>query len=150
MSPKLALALRCVGLSAALFVSLGLGSAFAESPVGKWLISSGKITVKIDYCGGQNLCATVVDMARPLNKEGKPKTDKDNPNPDLRDRPIIGLQVVNGMVPDGANRWRGSIYNADDGSTYKATAEVSGNELVIKACALAGLACKKKRFARIN
>lgn len=125
-------------------------SALAADPTGNWRLSSGKITVRISYCGGQNVCATIVGMAKPLNKLGKPKTDKDNPNPALRSRPVIGLQVVNGMIPDGDNRWKGKIYNADDGGTYKATAEVSGNTLVIKACGLGGLACKKRVFTRTN
>ena len=118
--------------------------------VGNWRLSNGKITVRVNYCGGKNLCATIIAMAKPLNKEGQPKTDKDNPDPALRSRPVIGLQVVSGMQPDGDNRWKGRIYNADDGGTYDATASVSGNELVIKACALGGLACKKRRFARVN
>ena len=127
-----------------------IGAAHAAGPEGNWRLNSGKITVRINYCGAQNLCATVVAMAQPLTKDGKPKTDKDNPNPALRFKPIIGLQVVSGMVPNGPNHWKGKIYNADDGGTYKATAEVSGNELTIKACALGGLACKKKRFSRVN
>lgn len=140
------------GFFAVLALSAGIfsGVVSAAEPVGDWKLSSGKITVRINYCGGQNLCATIVGMAQPLTKSGQPKTDKDNPDPALRSRKIIGLQVVSGMVPDGENRWRGKIYNADDGATYKATAEVNGNELVIKACTLGGLACKKKRFARIN
>ncbi len=132
--------------------SLVLGTAISAQAdvIGKWRMNSGKITVRLDYCGGKNICATIVGMAKPLNKAGQPKTDKDNPNPSLRSRPIIGLQVVSGMRPDGENQWKGAIYNADDGSTYSATAAMVGNQLTIKACALAGLACKKLRFARVN
>jgi uncharacterized protein (DUF2147 family) len=118
--------------------------------VGNWRLSNGKITVRVNYCGGKNICATIIGMAKPLNKQGKPKIDKDNPNPALRSRPIIGLQVVSGMQPAGENRWKGAIYNADDGGTYSATASMDGNQLVIKACTLAGLACKKRLFARVD
>lgn len=140
---------------AALALAVGLGLAAAQSAaradtaVGTWRLSSGKITVRVDNCGA-NLCATVVGLSKPLNKEGKPKVDKENPNPALRNRPVIGLRVVDGMAPAGENKWSGKIYNADDGKTYSGTAEVSGDTLVIKACILGGLACKKQRFARVN
>ena len=117
---------------------------------GIWRLSSGKVTIRVNQCGGQNLCATIVGLAEPLNKKGQPKMDKHNPNPALQTRRLIGLQVVSGMKPDGANSWRGSIYNADDGRTYSGTATISGNTLVIKACILGGLACKKRQFARVN
>jgi uncharacterized protein (DUF2147 family) len=142
--------------NAVLATSLATSMAFAATEsvfadvVGTWRLSNGKVTVRVNYCGGKNICATIVGMAKPLNKEGKPKTDKDNPNPALRARPVIGLQVVSGMQPDGDNRWTGTIYNADDGGTYSATAIVEGNRLVIKACALGGLACKKRQFARVD
>jgi uncharacterized protein (DUF2147 family) len=120
------------------------------SPAGTWRLSSGNVTIRVSQCGGQNLCATIVGLAQPLNKKGQPKTDKDNPNPALRNRRIIGLTVVNGMKPAGANTWRGSIYNADDGRTYSGSATVAGNSLIIKACILGGLACKKRHFVRVN
>ncbi len=142
------------GVAAVMIVATSLALATSASAqadvVGKWRLSNGKITVRVDYCGGKSICATIVGMAKPLNKEGKPKTDKDNPDPALRSRPVIGLQVVNGMQPDGDNRWKGKIYNADDGSTYSATASMVGNQLTIKACALGGLACKKRQFARVD
>lgn len=152
MPHKILNRLHCAAAVLIVATSLAFGSVVSAKAdvVGKWRLNSGKITVRLDFCGGKNICATIVGMAKPLNKAGLPKTDKDNPNPALRSRPIIGLEVVSGMEPDGDNRWKGSIYNADDGSTYSATAAMAGNQLTIKACALAGLACKKLRFARVE
>lgn len=51
--------------------------------------------------------------------EGKPKVDRKNPDPDLRSRPIIGLQIVEGFHYDGDNVWvDGSIYDPKKGKTY--------------------------------
>jgi uncharacterized protein (DUF2147 family) len=140
--------------SAALVLALSMlsgGQALADAgPAGTWRLSSGKVTIRVSTCGGQNICATIVGLSQPLNKKGQPKLDKDNPNPALRNRRIIGLTVVNGMKPAGANAWRGSIYNADDGRTYSGSATLSGNSLTISACILGGLACKKKNFVRVN
>lgn len=124
------------------------GSAGADTPTGVWRLQSGKLTVRVTYCGGQNLCATIIGLAKPLDKTGKPKVDHENPNPSLRGRRVVGLQVVSGMKPAGTNQWRGRIYNADDGGNYRASASVSGNSLLITGCW--GPICKKNRFNRVR
>lgn len=138
-------------------VSLGVcfvGSLFAgpvvaaDGPEGIWRLSSGKVTVSVRYCGGKKLCATIIGLAQPLNGEGKPKVDHENPNPALRGRRVVGLQVVNGMAPAGQNVWKGRIYNADDGGTYRSEMRLSGNNMVITGCV--GPFCKKNRFFRVR
>jgi uncharacterized protein (DUF2147 family) len=126
-----------------------IGRAHADNgPVGIWRLSSGKVTVRVFYCGGANLCANIVALSQPLTKAGKPKTDHENPNRSLRGRRVIGLQVVSGMVPSGENRWKGRIYNADDGGTYSARMRLSGNSMLIEGCW--GPFCKKNRFIRVQ
>ena len=128
---------------------LGSGSAAADgSPEGIWRLNSGKVTVRVNYCGGKNLCATIVGLAQPLDRQGKPKVDHENPNASLRTRRVIGLQVVSGMAPAGENRWKGRIYNADDGGTYRSEMRLSGNSMTIEGCW--GPFCKKNRFNRIR
>ncbi len=123
-------------------------SAFAGNPTGLWKTTNGKLTVKVDYCGGQKLCATIVGLAKPLRADGTPKLDKDNPNPALRSRKVIGLKIIDGMTPDGDNAWRGQIYNADDGGTYKGTASLNGNNFQVKACWT--VICKKIKFVKFQ
>jgi uncharacterized protein (DUF2147 family) len=43
----------------------------------------------------------------------------------------MGLQVVSGMSPAGPGRWKGYIYNADDGGTYRSEMRFSGNAMVL-------------------
>lgn len=136
--------LSWIGLSLSLLVT---PSAAVESPTGVWRMSNGSVTVKIANCG-PSLCGQIVGLKRPLDKAGKPKTDRKNPNPSLRSRPMIGLTVFNNMQETGTNKWKGSIYNADDGSTYRATAELAGDRFTVKACW--GPICKKIRFNRIE
>jgi uncharacterized protein (DUF2147 family) len=51
--------------------------------------------------------------------EGKPKVDRLNPDPALRDRPIIGLEIVRGFRYDGDDVWvDGKIYDPKKGKTY--------------------------------
>lgn len=143
-------------MTSAIQFVLALGPAIAllssaatavEGPVGTWKLANGKVTVKIDYCTTDRLCGDIVALSKPLDKQGKPKVDRKNPNPDLQARPMIGLRVFSNMKPEGANSWSGKIYNADDGTTYRATAKLEGNKFVVKACWT--LFCKKIKFVRV-
>jgi uncharacterized protein (DUF2147 family) len=49
-----------------------------------------------------------------------PKVDLKNPDPKLRTRPILGLQVIEGLTPTGDNRWEhGSCYDPESGNSYQ-------------------------------
>jgi uncharacterized protein (DUF2147 family) len=136
----LALGLLCLPLA---------GPALAESPEGTWSMSNGKVTIKVDDCGG-NLCARIVGLKEPISKiDGKPKVDRENPDPAKRKRPLIGLSLLIGMKPAGENSWQGAIYNPDDGKTYSATVRYSGSEMKVKGC-VAGILCKTNTFVRID
>lgn len=51
---------------------------------------------------------------------GKPKNDRGNPDPNLRDRPIVGLQFMRDFVYAGDKTWvDGKIYDPESGKTYK-------------------------------
>jgi len=119
-----------------------------QGPEGVWRLSTGKVTVRVRYCGGKKLCATIIGLAKPYGKDGKPKRDHDNPNPSLRGRSVVGLQVASGLLPAGPNRWAGMIYNADDGGTYSSQISISGNVMVLQGCW--GPFCKKNRFTRVR
>ena len=126
-----------------LFVKLGIAGLFSmvlsglaladEGASGVWKLNSGKVTVRIAPCG-PSLCGAIVGLAKPLDKKGRPKVDKRNPNESLRDRPLMGLTVLANMRPAGENRWQGTIYNADDGRTYSSYMNVSGNSMNVKGC----------------
>ena len=51
---------------------------------------------------------------------GRPKTDRKNPDPELRPRPILGLRILDRFeyVGDGAFK-RGRIYDPSRGKTYR-------------------------------
>ncbi len=128
-----------------------ISSAWAVEPTGPeglWRLSSGKLTVKISYCNAPKICANIHALSKPKDKRGNPKLDRENPNPTLRKRPVIGLTIMSGMKPKGSNSWTGTIYNADDGRTYSAEATLSGNRLQVKGCW--AFFCKKLKFKRLE
>jgi hypothetical protein len=88
--------------------------AAAASPTGTWLTQQGDARVRVSQCG-KGICGTIVWLKEPIDKTtGKPQVDDKNPDPAKRNRRIIGLRIF-AMQPDGANKWAGWIYNADDG-----------------------------------
>jgi uncharacterized protein (DUF2147 family) len=76
-------------------------------------------------------------------------TDHNNRNPDLRHRPMHGLQIL--TLRQGASPWNfeGEIYNPEDGNTYAGYIEVKGPDTVIlKGCALMVL-CQEQEWRRV-
>jgi uncharacterized protein (DUF2147 family) len=57
---------------------------------------------------------------------GRVKVDRENPDPALRDRTILGLEIVRGLEWAGDGRWQGgTIYDPESGKTYKSKAELA-------------------------
>ncbi len=131
------------------FLAFGATAGFAAGPAGMWSMASGKVTVKVSSCSG-NLCARIVALKEPISKiDGKPKVDRENPNPALQKRPLIGLSILIGMKPAGQGLWKGAIYNPDDGKTYSATVRYAGDSMKVKGC-VAGIFCKTNVFVKAD
>jgi len=134
----------------ALGLALVLGEAqAADGPTGTWRMANGKVTVRVSKCGA-GLCARVVALKKPRDDKGKPRTDKENPNPALRQRPVIGLTVLSNMKASGEGRWSGIIYNPDDGNTYSSAIQITGpSTMRVNGC-VAGVFCKSTKFIRVD
>ena len=136
--------------AAALGVGVASGPALAGSgPMGVWRMSNGKVTVRVSPCGPK-LCGTVVALKKPRDDKGRPRRDKENPNPALRQRPVIGLTILSNMRPSGEGRWTGTIYNPDDGNTYSSRMQLKGSGTMRVDGCVAGVLCKSMTFIRID
>ncbi|HEX8961235.1 MAG TPA: DUF2147 domain-containing protein [Geobacteraceae bacterium] len=103
-------------------------TAYGATPgdlLGQWQTAGDSSEVEIFKCGDK-ICGKVVWLKNPTyisSKDGPigtPKIDRKNPDPTLRNRPIIGLQVIQGLTPAGENRWdKGACYDPESGNTYK-------------------------------
>jgi uncharacterized protein (DUF2147 family) len=138
-------------LAVALLFFAGCGSVLAADPSGTWLTQGGNSRIKVADCGGA-LCGTIVWLKEPNDPDtGKAKTDKNNSDSAKRSRPLMGVQIVLGMKPDGADKWKGQVYNAEDGKTYSGNLSYSGgNSLQLQGCALGGLVCKGQTWTKVN
>jgi uncharacterized protein (DUF2147 family) len=126
-----------------------IAPAFAADPLGTWYTQGGESQVRVAKCG-KALCGTLVWLKVPNDPAtGKPKTDKQNADASKRNRPLIGVQIVLGMRPDGTpNQWKGEVYNAQDGNTYTGYFTLTGaNTAELKGCAM-GIICKSQTWTR--
>jgi uncharacterized protein (DUF2147 family) len=137
--------------TAATLIMFGASNAQAADPNGTWITEGGKSRVRIAACG-QAICGTIVALQEPNDPAtGKPKTDKNNADASKRNRPMIGVEIVLAMKPNGADRWTGQVYNAEDGKTYSGNVTMTGaNTLKLEGCALGGLVCKGQTWTRAN
>ncbi len=118
--------------------------ASEPSPVGEWLVEDGEASIRIEECGN-NLCG-VVSGAKNWNE-----TDRKNPNPELRNRPIIGMPILLDMKPTKSNRWEGRAYNSKNGQTYTANISMNNSQgLRVEGCVFGGFLCGGQNWTRVN
>jgi uncharacterized protein (DUF2147 family) len=134
---------------AAVMFGASLTPGFAADPNGTWLTEGGAATVRLASCGAE-LCGTIIALKEPTDPAtGRPKTDKNNPDATKRARPVVGIQIVFGMKPNGADKWNGSVYNAEDGKTYSGSITMQGaRTLKLEGCVLGGLICKSQTWTK--
>jgi uncharacterized protein (DUF2147 family) len=114
-------------------------------PTGEWRVQDGKAVVRIQKCGGQALCGSIAAVS------GTPGKDEHNPNAAMRNRSVIGLQVLNGMRPTGQGIWAGPIYNAEDGQSYSGKISlVSEQQLKLEGCVPGGGLCGEETWSRVR
>ena len=114
----------------------GTDSADREAVFGVWA-SSGTM-IEVAPSGADGLSARIVALKNPLWREkdgigvvGEPKTDLRNPDPELRQRPFIGLEMLSDYEYRNG-RWRGSLYLPSNGSRWRSSAWVKDGELRIR------------------
>lgn len=91
----------------------------ADAILGTWLMPDNEATVEIFKCG-EKYCGKIIELAAPL-EDGKPKTDKKNPDKELQSRPLIGLQILTDFKHDGKSEWKdGKLYGHKKGKMLSA------------------------------
>ena len=100
----------------------GAPSVVAEEPEIRavWLNQDQDGHIEIAPCG-DSLCGTIVWLKDPLDAQGRPELDDENPDPAKQNQPILGLQILEGfpLEADRKGLWAdGTIYDPNNGKTY--------------------------------
>ncbi len=145
---RLALWLSTAVLSAIALIPIG--TARAADPLGTWYTADKDSQVRITKCG-EALCGVLVGLKEPNDPAtGRPKTDKNNADASKQNRPLLGVPIVLGMKPSGADQWSGNVYNASDGKTYTGSFTLTGpNTAELKGCVMS-IICKTQTWTRAN
>ena len=63
---------------------------------------------------------------------------------------MAGVVIMSGARKDGADRWKGKVYNSKDGKTYSGWLTVNGkNEVKLEGCVM-GFLCKSHTWRRVQ
>ena len=132
----------------AIAASFGLVTgAVASDVTGVWRTSEEGGKIAIERCGG-SICGKILGGGAP--QPGRSNTDEKNKNPALRNRPLLGLTIMQGFS-GGPQVWTGgTIYNPNDGGVYQATVKLAANDVLqVKGCVVAPL-CKTQTWTRLK
>ena len=117
-----------------------------EDVKGYWVTADRTAIVRVAACG-TNLCGTVT---RVLARGSQvPNTDANNPQPSLRSRPLVGLQVLSGFASSGSSWINGRAYDPKTGRSYKASLTPNADgTLTVTGCVL--FICQSQRWTRTS
>jgi uncharacterized protein (DUF2147 family) len=111
--------IRRIALLASIFLSVASQADSATVPIeGVWLSADGTGWIRIEM--GPNGPIGIIEGSP--DPEQRKKSDKDelNPDPELRDRLLLGLTIMDGFSFAGDGKWKsGRIYDPNSGKTYK-------------------------------
>ncbi|GEP08501.1 DUF2147 domain-containing protein [Methylobacterium gnaphalii] len=134
-------ALRSLALAALAMLAAGPGLAQrGGDPSGTWLTESGA-RVRVARCGG-GYCGTLASTTGS-------GLDVNNPDPALKSRKLVGVQILTATAPSG-DGFEGSLYNPNDGKTYSGSMTPKGpDHLAVAGCVLRVL-CKSQTWTRVK
>src|SRR5438270_13619865 len=76
----------------------------ADALMGLWLTGNGKAAVQI-YKEGTKYNGKITWLKNPLNEEGKPRTDKNNPDKNKQGAALMGLNLLKDFIFEGDSKW---------------------------------------------
>jgi len=104
------------------FIAILLGvfnvSSFSQRQiVGKWLSEDKEGITEIYEQAGQ-FYGKIVWLKKVNDDKGVPLKDTENLSPKLRQRPLLGLIVINNLSYNNKEWSKGSVYDPKSGKTY--------------------------------
>ena len=113
------------------FMLAPLAAALAQDVVGKWKLSDGTAIVEV-YQEGNVFNGKIVWLKTPTESDGTPVVDDNNPDPKLRKRQVLGLNMLSGLTRKGSEYSGGTIYDPGNGKTYNCSMRVEGDLLKVR------------------
>jgi uncharacterized protein (DUF2147 family) len=109
---------------------------------GTWLTDNGQSVIEIYQKDSTQLVGEIVWMEQSTNEKGEPFIDKKNPNRSLRERPIMGLKILDNLVYQNG-KWHGSLYSPRRGRTVDAVLTMEDNNTIMVEVSYRGITRKQ-------
>ena len=110
---------------------------------GLWYTENKDAKIEVADCGDGTPCGRLV-----WTKNGNP-LDGNNPDPALRDKPLIGAKMFWGFEQKGAKWKGGKIYDARSGKTYKSKLKLNEDgSLDVRGCV--AFICDGETWTRVE
>ena len=118
---------------------LAAAPASAQALEGQWTNYKKNVVVQVERCGTA-YCGRVVKAT----DKAKAKAAKGGtPN-------LVGTQILTGLVPTGAGKFRGKAFVPKRNIHATATVrQVSDDVMQVQGCVLGGLLCDSERWTRV-
>jgi uncharacterized protein (DUF2147 family) len=131
-----------------LLAATASGFAQVSDPVGEWLVEDGSARIKVVSCPQEQ--SQPPTLWGVIWAETSPGIDSKNPDPAMRNRPMLGVPILINMRQTQANLWNGKIYDARGGSIYDAKISLSRNDMLeVRGC-VAGFLCGGQDWKRVT
>nr|WP_140231565.1 DUF2147 domain-containing protein [Sphingomonas japonica] len=130
-----------MGAAITLLATSGMAAPTPAPVTGRWLTQDKAALIAIAPCGA-SLCGKIVRVLKA--PKGAPTTDANNPEPGLRARPLVGIDILSGFAAAG-DEWKGRIYDPKSGKSYRSVLRREGTgALSVKGCI--AFLCKTQRW----
>ncbi|MEM7037167.1 MAG: DUF2147 domain-containing protein [Bacteroidota bacterium] len=127
--------------------SADLPQCSADQVLGIWANEDGTSHIEIYRQSGKYYGK--ISWAKALNnKAGKPHTDRKNPDPTLRDRPILGMDIISGLSYSNCQWTEGEFYIPSKGKTADCSITLNGNHSLLLTVSISTFSTTKK-FTRL-
>lgn len=99
----------------------------SDAIVGKWYNTEKDAQVEI-FKEGSKFSGKIIWLQDPNNDAGKPKVDMNNSDVSKRQRPIIGMKLLDNFKYNGGTWEEGTIYDPKNGKTYSCIIKKKDNK----------------------
>ena len=97
-----------------------------DAILGRWVNSSGEAHVDI-FKKNDKFYGKIVWLKNPKDEKGNTKTDFRNPDEAMRNKPLLGLEILKDFVHEGDKWTDGKIYDPKSGKTYSCNISLKSN-----------------------
>lgn len=118
--------LQSIVVFAVLFWGINLAGC-AQEFTGIWYNEEKDAKIKIYQDDNGDYTGKIVWLKNPT-ENGEPRLDEKNNDKDLRDRELIGLQILSGFEKKGKKLKGGEIYDPKSGKTYSCKIKPKGDD----------------------